>query len=126
MLHKSELEACNEIMQAPHDMGYDAVDIEDDNVRLTPSTSALSEDYGSKHRNNIGGQHTHNTHYTTTTNINITTWTHASGNAAVFLRQRRIIFLYNEMWIRAPSCGGFTQVIVYNETTKDASRNVVC
>ena len=108
MLHKSELEACNEIMQAPHDMGYDAVDIEDDNVRLTPSTSALSEDYGSKHRNNIGGQHTHNTQYTTTTNINITTWKHASGNAA-FQRQRRFLFLYNDVWVRASSCEGFTQ-----------------
>ena len=64
MLRKSELGACNEIMQAPHDMGYGAVDIEDDNVRLTPSTRALSEDYGSN---------THNIQYATTATINTTT-----------------------------------------------------
>ena len=58
---------------------------------------ALSEDYGSKHRSNVGGQHTHSTHYTRTT----TTWKHASGNAAFFSaatplffqRQRRFSFL---------------------------------
>ena len=32
-LRKSELEACSEITQGPHHMGYDVVDIEDDIVR---------------------------------------------------------------------------------------------
>ena len=33
MLHKSEPGARSEITQGPYHMGYDAVDIEDDNVR---------------------------------------------------------------------------------------------